>query len=400
MQVPSNPIVRAIAGVLLVAIGYCAVIRSVATALAKTDPIAASSLTLDARILGNAALFKLDRASDRKSRDKAVFQARRAIERDATVVSAAVAIGLAKGLNNDEKAGDTWLSYSDKLSRRDMRTQLYLIEKAVGKGDVTAALTHYDIALRTSETISSTLFPVLRAAVSSADVRSALARTLAQKPQWGTSFVADLAENGPDYDAAMLFFVEARRNGVSVDPSAEAALLNNLTRRGKIAAAWQYYVATHPDATSKLVRNAGFNPDISGSSPFDWQFTSGDGVTASLSGSVNAGMLEYSLAPTVGSTVAQQTIILPPGNYRLESTIISSSQPLGSGPYWTVQCIDGSILGKLEMGASAASVSHFATTIVVPTNCPTQVLNITVRSSDDVQGATGQIASVSIKRLN
>src|SRR3546814_1290750 len=65
----------------------------------------------------------------------------------------------------DQAKGERLLAYSQKLSRRDLRTQLMAIELAVAQGDISGALRHYDIALRTKKNAPELLFPVLTSAL-------------------------------------------------------------------------------------------------------------------------------------------------------------------------------------------------------------------------------------------
>ena len=46
--------------------------------------------------------------------------------------------------------GEALFHFASSLSRRDVPTQLWLIEDAVRKNDIPGALSHYDAALRSS----------------------------------------------------------------------------------------------------------------------------------------------------------------------------------------------------------------------------------------------------------
>ncbi|MES2096925.1 MAG: hypothetical protein V4459_09200 [Pseudomonadota bacterium] len=401
MKLPSSPGIRVLTTLALMIVGYCAVSRSFASAWANVDPVAAFRFSgQDARINARAALVMMQATKTASDREAAARLAGKSFQRDGTAVPAAVALGFYSALANDDNKGAAWFDYSEKLSRRDLPTQLYFIEKSVGDGDVGRALYHYDVALRTSESAGQTLYPVLKNALADPGIQMALAKTLARKPLWAPGFIGDVASTGPDYAAAAQLFIKVRRLKGEISPTSDVALISNLIAHGNMPVAWSYYTTIHPDAAGKLIRNADFNATRDLSSPFDWQLSSGDGVTADFSTIGDVSVLDYRLSPTVASEVAQQLVFLPAGKYRLVSTVIESSQPVGSGPFWELRCTDGRSLGKLELGQVASGVGRFAAEVIVPPDCAAQALVLTVRASDDVQGASGQVDSVSMARVN
>jgi hypothetical protein len=390
---------RALAAVCLLAVGYASLTRSIGSAYARVDPDLAGTVSgSDARIKGLIARSIAQRQHSTQEEARAVSLAQQALARDATVVTATVALGSISGLKGNERASDQWFEYAQVLSRRDLWTQLYFIEKSVQEGDISKAMSHYDIALRTSKAAPALLFPVLRGAVAEPAVRATLAKILAAKPLWSEDFVSELASNGPDFPAAASLFLETYRRGSPISASNEGVLLNNLTGQGRIAEAWGYYAARYSLGNSQSVRNQDFDPSVVRESPFDWRLSADSGVTVSLDPGGRIGILNYRVVPTVVAQVISQVILLRPGKYRLSSDLLSSSQPAGQGAYWLVECADGSPIARLELGGSDAH--RFEDSFTVLPGCSTQRLTLAVRSSDDVGGATGTIDSVSITKLN
>jgi len=389
-----------IAAVLL-AIGYCALARSAAVTVARADPnVALRIWGNDARIMASAAQRLVELGAEDTDRQKAVALAQRALLRDGTAVLAADTLGFSAGFANNEKLAAQWFAYSERLSRRDLRAQLYFIENAVSQGDINTALHHYDIALRTSEVSApTTLFPVLRAATSDQVVRRELAKTLAANPIWANSFLIDLTNNGPDFAAAAQLLTDIHRLGAPISTGLEAALLNNLVSRNNVGAAWRFYVELHPEAGRSLVRNGQFKTTNVENSPFDWQLPTNDGVSVELGVSNNRNVLDYRLSPTVTATVVRQLIFLQAGKYRLDSVVVASSHSLNDGSFWQVTCQDGRQIGKLEMGGPVTTPRRFSTEIGVPPGCPVQSIVLIVRASDDVAGATGQLGSIAVSRV-
>ncbi|QDZ06974.1 hypothetical protein FPZ24_05335 [Sphingomonas panacisoli] len=394
-------VIRCLIGLVLVGAGYLAIIRNVAAAWSKADPVSAMSVFGgDARVMARAAQVMMERPAANGSQAAAVALARKALSRDGTAVSAVDTLGLSAALAGNNSVANNWFAYSERLSRRDLPTQLYLLEKAVNDGNVKEALRHYDIALRSAnDSGTSLLFPILRNATSDPLIRRELAQTLRGKPIWSSGFLVDLVRNGPDYSAAAELLLDARRGGLPIEPDLDETLLGNLVARGETASAWQYYKSIHPAAARVLIRNGTFKSVGAASTPFDWQLVPGSGVSVELGAGQDDRGLDYRLSPTVVATVARQTLLLPPGRYRLDSVLREASQMLKSGPYWELKCGDERSLASLEMGGPIENSKKFSIDFTVPPKCETQSLALTVRASDDVQGATGLVDSVSVMRL-
>ncbi|MBN8816716.1 MAG: hypothetical protein J0J06_14870 [Sphingomonas sp.] len=390
---------RFLAAALLMAAGYMAITRNAASALARVDPIKARSLASDARIDGKAAFLLIQSGKTPADRTAADALAQKALTRDATVVSATVARALFFAMRGDETSSGVWFDYSEKLSRRDFTTQLYLIEKAVGEGNIDGALLHYDTAMRASYEATNVLYPILVAASGNPEVRQPLTRVLLGRPLWSSGLIAYLAANGTDYAAVGQLFLDLRRGGYAIPSETESVFLNNMVAHGKLTDAWRYYVATHPAERNSLIRNGDFQPAKMTNSPFEWQLSVGEGMDASLVPGGRNGVLDYHLYPAVGGTTAKQFTFAPAGKIRLQSVVAESSQEVGEGPYWELKCADGRAIGVLEIGKPRVAGQPYATELTVPGNCPVQLLSLIVRSSDDVQGATGQIDSVGLIRL-
>ena len=390
--------VRGAATLALIVTGYCAVTRSLAVALSQRDPVLALSVShSDARVKANAAQQLMQRAATDADRRQAKLLAEEAFAQDGTAVPAATTLALLAAVGGDSVLSKKWFAYAERLSRRDLPTQLFFIENYVSNGDIAGALHHYDIALRTSsERAPAVLYPILRNAITDDAVRHELAKTLAARPIWTENFVADLVNTGPNYVATAQLLVEARRRGAVFSRGLDDGLLDMLIRGGELPTAWHYYVATHPGAGRQPLRNTSFVVDGAGNSPFEWQVVAGDGMSASLGAADNGRTLEYRLSPTVGGPIVNQIVLLPGGKYRLSSTLTAASQDVGSGPYWQIRCIDSRPIAMLELGGPIERLRTFSTEFVVPSNCRALNLTLIGRSSDDIQGATGNVSSVSI----
>lgn len=104
--------------------------------------------------------------------------------------------------------------HSERLSRRNLITQLWAIEDAVARDDVAGALRHYDIALRTAPRMAEVLFPVLKSASTDPAIRTGLIRTLSGKPLWAGDFIDYVSDNSADPQATVSLLRGLQQAGV------------------------------------------------------------------------------------------------------------------------------------------------------------------------------------------
>jgi hypothetical protein len=282
------------------------------------------------------------------------------------------------------------MAYALRLSRRDLPAQLWAIEDAVGRGDVTAALANYDIALRTSRKAPELLFPVLSAAISNPEVRREAAGTLAARPIWAPAFVFYVAEGGPDPVATARLFRDLARVNYPVPGHEQAAVINALAVRNLTGEAWSYYASTHLGADRSRSRDPRFTADARNPSIFDWTPVDGDSASASIQPGRTGGSVDFTAPAAVGGMVLKQTQVLPPGRYRLIGGSSDIRQEADARPYWTLTCPDGRELGRVDVPSSTAT-GTFSGMFTVPADCLVQQLALVLRPSDAVGGTSGRI---------
>jgi hypothetical protein len=374
------------------AIGWSAVTHSLATALRARAPEQAHALAPgDARIAATlAAKWVLDR-SDPVKQAEATRLAREALLRDPTVVQAVTTLGLQADLRGDKEAARRLFAYSQILSRRDLTTQIWAIEDAVGRGDIAGALRHYDVALRTNRTAPDLLYPVLADAIGDAAIRAELVRTLAAKPAWGASFVDYVAVGGSDPQATASLFRSLGRTGVPVSARGRTALIGKLMARGEYEDAWAFYASVHPGADRRRSRDPRFTGDAQNPSPFDWFTVNDAGISTTIQRGEQGGIVDFSAPSSIGGPLLRQMQLLPAGRYVLSGRSAGINQPEASRPYWMLACLDGRELGRIILPNSGEGQARFAGQFIVPAACPAQYLSLVARPSDEVSGVSGQI---------
>jgi len=379
------------AGVL--AAGYFSVTHTLAQAVVKNKPaFAHAGAPWDGRTTAAFAASLAGENATSGDRVRADVLARQALRQDPTAVTAASTLGIDAQIRGDARAARRLFAYSERLSRRDLQTQLWQIETAVAAGDIPGALRHYDIALRTKTQSWDLLFPILASASADGQVRGPLIRTLASKPLWAEPFINDVAADPPDPQSASALFLELRRAGVSVPEGAHAHAISALLEGGFADGAWRHYAAIHRGVDQRRSRDPLFAGAGDAPTPFDWTPVNDGSVNTSIQRGDKGGLFDFSVPASLGGPLLRQVQMLTPGNYRISGHSSGIEQAPGSQPYWSLQCrADGRELARVALPNSSQAGGTFEGRMTVPDGCRVQVLVLMARASEAVSGLSGQI---------
>lgn len=381
-----------------VLVGYLSVSHTLAQVMVRTDPVTAHRLASgDGRITARFATFLSGADATPADRRRADMLARKALLNDALAVQAVSTLSLNAYLRGDVAQTRRLLAYSQKLSRRDLQTQLTAIEEAVARGDVAGALYNYDIALRTNTDSWELLFPVLEAAAIDPTIQAALVARLSRRPIWGDPFIAYTAAHSPDPQATAALLTKLRRAGLNIADGAVAPIINALIEKGALDQAWQYYAAGTPGAVRNSSRDPYFTGRTDAPSLLDWMPINDGSIATSIQRSDAGGVFDFAAPASIGGTLLRQVQLLLPGNYRITGVSSGIEQAVDTLPYWSLTCRkDGKELGRVVVPTSSRAEGRFEGRFVVPAECPVQVLTLIARPSDAVGGVTGQIKRVQL----
>lgn len=386
---PKEWALRFVLATVAAAFGYFSVTFTLAQVVVKRNPALAYRLApYDGRITADYATSLAGVDATAGDRAQADVLAKRALQQDPTAVAAAATLGVNADMRGDKAAARRYFSYAQKLSRRDLRTQLWMIEDAVQRDDIPGALHQYDMTLRVFPTLSDVLYPVLASASADPAIRRELVKTLAVKPAWSDSFVNYVASNSTQPKAVAALFFDLRRAGVTISEAARAGAVNVLLAGRELDAAWTYYTSIRPSADRRRSRDPRFAANLETPSPLDWNPINDGGLTASI----QSGIFDFAAPASFGGPMLQQLQLLPPGTYRLNGHSIAIEPAAGALPYWMLRCQNGRELGRVEVVARG----NFTGTFSVPADCPVQMLVLTARPSDAMSGLSGQFDRVEL----
>ena len=394
--------VRTVAGriaavVLLAGLATVAGQKSMAMVLAERAPDRA--LRFDATNAAAHVQKAMDLVSGEDSSpplDRVAYHSQQAILTDATQPSAAVGIGLVQEQQRKQKAATAAFAYAQALSRRNFPAQLWLIEDAVRRDDIPAALRHYDIAMRTSRASKTLLFPVLTNAIGDPAIVPPLAKIIAANPVWQEQFVQHAAQNAGDLDALASLLGAIRQNGGQVSDQAISTALSRFMNDEDVSGAWKLYASMNPQDARKTIRGGRFVQQPNYPSPFDWRL-SDDGEAVAEPRQIGAGTALYFAAPMDwGGTVASQTLHLSPGQHSLTGMAYGILLTDGQRPFFTLRCLETADTQRFELPRSDEQGKPFRWQFTIPSNCSFQSLQIELAPANTPEGVEGYVSNLSV----
>lgn len=323
-----------------------------------------------------------------------------ALRRDPTATPAAIARGLIADLRGDHPTARRWFRYADRLSKRDLLTQLWFIEDRVQAGDVPGALARYDLALRATPSSSSLLFPIMAQAASTAEVGPGLNALLRTRPTWGSSFVSYLISSSKDLEA----IVRTTMGVINRDPvngrDQLAALVGRLVSEGRYDLAWRVYQAFGRNRGSNAVVRDNTFSDMVPVSAFEWAYPDALSLSPEHGQEGGKSVLYVPANPDQDGEAARQLVKLGKGIWRLSAKVGANTQPPVDAPRLRVRCADAS--GRMLIDIpfpQTSSVSKIAGDFTAPANCSYAWLSIAVRQpTEPMPGARPFITDLALNR--
>jgi hypothetical protein len=327
-----------------------------------------------------------------------------ALQRELINGRAAAALASIAALRGDERVAERLFRFSETITRRDLFTQLWLLEAEVGRGDVERALVHYDRAMSVSISSWRLLLPTLANASAERRIAQAVAARLARRPNWWRAFADQFISTNPSPATAFPVVLSALRLNPD-DETDRHFLVRATSRLTEIRAydqAWSLYAAAtkQPASTRAMLRNGDFNVSTA-VPPFDWQLLDSGGLAAIIQpredGSPGNALYLSAQAGQSGE-VARQLLLLRPGVYVL-SGLAGGSGADSESPSLRIACAaDKTAITQSPLPTDTAQGRSFSLTFSIPSNCPAQWLLISTNAPLDTTAAPAWIDSLALRR--
>lgn len=326
--------------------------------------------------------------------------AAKALRRDPTAALAAITRGLIADQRGDHPMARHWFQYADRLSKRNLATQLWFIEELVRAGDVPGVLARYDLALRATPSSSAILFPIMTQASSTPEISHNLNVLLRTQPAWGSGFVSYLIKNSKDSDAV----VRITAGVINRDPvngrDQLTALVDRLVSDGRYDLAWRAYQAFGRNRGSLAAVRDGTFSDMAPVSAFEWTYPDTLSLRPEHGQESGKSVLYLPSNPDQDGEAAKQLVKLSAGTWKLSARIGASVQPLIDAPRLRLSCADMNSATLIDLPfPQTASASMLVGNFTAPATCGFAWLSIAIRQPAEPAPGTGpSITDVTLNR--
>lgn len=400
----AGPLVRGgILAILALALVYCVFVNAYVNVFHRTDPERALyMLPNDPMGLNTRGSFMLGDLGEKAAGSQELAKlARASLVMQALNPGALRLLGLSAAPGSFD-AGRPAMTLSDKMTRRDMLVQFWLIEEAVYREDVAGALLHYDSALRTSEESQQVLFPILTDALRDTALWAPFKPFIREPAPWLEDFTRYAVRNTkqPTVIASMIEQAGGLpRNVVFV--ALEGELLKRLVEGSSFADTAHFY-QTLPGSDPKVLSSATFSPNSIDErfTPISWELYNVAGATSTFLREDDGAPIELNIVVDTAFTgaISRKLLILAPGRYHLRTEQRLAAAAPGSNVTWEARCGNGNgpVLWSGET-ALAEQRRPVEGDILVPAGCPAVTLRLLANAGSGENGADITIGAIMLQ---
>lgn len=249
----------------------------------------------------------------------------------------------------------------ERLTRRDVVAQLWLIEDAVRRDDVAGVLRRYDAVLRTQADLRDPLLTKLVGQLGADPVRLGLARYADTRSPWFPNLLQLAGSKGHAQEAAALLSGLPTLPDTPLYRSAYAAVVTALVEGNGFAALHGLYPRL-PGASAGSLADLG-STGAEGYAPFRWSVTD----SAERAAREEADALAVRSEPFSIGSVASRLVLPPASPVALSWTVEAAGQgATGAGAYWAIRCRD---TGQLVYSPNLLGEPQGGGVLAVPHPC-------------------------------
>ncbi len=298
----------------------------------------------------------------------------------------------------DMQAAERAMSLSDAVSRRDAPTQLWLIERAVGREDVPGALEHYHRVMAVHPEMEQVLLPILANAISAPEVRNALAPYVARQTPWAIDMLETAAEKGASKDAALLLLPITQNIRTPAFQNALSRNLIALVQQGELPLALKLIGGVWPDLRQAAVsfpvttETADTRLGLLG-----WSLSNAGPIIAIPNG---AGGFEVTMQSLANGHVASRVVPVTGGtSFTFEHRAKALDGKSLGELKWQVLCLPVPKALVASKALSAAAVDSFKMQINVPAECKALSFELSARGADEGGSSSFVLEDLKLTKL-
>ncbi|MCJ2180443.1 hypothetical protein [Novosphingobium album (ex Hu et al. 2023)] len=286
---------------------------------------------------------------------------------------------------------------SEAMSRRNLLSQMWLVEDAVNRDDVHEVILHYDRAMRVSKESRQTLIPILVEAIAEPAILENLLPVLAERPSWSDEFAFMMSAKGND-PQAMSAVVAALKPDLS--RPGERRLVESILLRMVALNAEREAINTvnrlEGRAGSTRTMQGGDFEEVTGTLPFAWSLRKDENIHAFRSSVPTGGFgLWIETQEDMAGVAATQLVGLAAGRHALTGTAGRVPANIAGRPAIGILCEHGKVLGRFVLPPAGENGRSFRFEFDVPAqDCVTQWVKLEAAPEGDTNTWFDKLAIV------
>ena len=327
--------------------------------------------------------------------DAALVQAAKAVLSDSALDPASIWV-LANSDPADKARVEAGLRLAERVTRRDLATQLELMRTYATTQDARQALRHLDTAMSVYGENASELLLKTGAGLANPEFRALLSQYRGRT--WFKTMLnlAMNQGNEPVGTAAML--LEQNIGGEAVDVAQLPLLLTKLVAAGRTDLANS--VATKFGMNAAGAKVFGLAPATTDArfTPLSWQFEGAPGIDVAPT---DDGQLIINFSADTAGAILNRAMQLEPGSYVLEMTSRLSERSSGATDLsWSLGCFDGGrwlVVWSQRLQVTAQGQPE-RMNVQVPASCRQQIWRLSGTNSGNQTGAGVKVGGLNLLR--
>jgi tetratricopeptide (TPR) repeat protein len=336
-----------------------------------------------------------------KMNTNSVKLATKAIEQQALNAKAIRLLGYAADAEGNDTKAIEFMKMAEKISRRDLGTQLWLIEYYAKQNNAKATLNQYDILLTTKPETRQLLFSRLSSAIDDQGIRAELRRYFRQNRPWMAGFLSYAIGDVESPLGLVNLIVEARGfpKGASSQEQ-EQSLLGRLVNEKKFGEARRLYDVIAGANLTRFINPAFDDTDRdSRFGAMGWQISSDPDASGAFVQGKKASDLTLSIFARASTTriAASRLLYLTPGRYGFGAKVSQLERGSGGNVRFQLRCVNGD--ADTTIWTFDADPKNRPPVIDVPETCSVQFLDIVASGGKAQSGIEATIAGIAIARL-
>lgn len=279
------------------------------------------------------------------------------------------------------------INLSERMSRRDLLAQLWLIENSVAENDIDAALRHYDIVIRAKPEMQNILFEQLSDALSEPAVRISMAHYITPNNIWLPHFLSYVVgqDLSPLNVARTIMLAGGMPDTITLRNLAPE-ILRRFGERGEYRYAREYYRKVIARGDGALA-SWGFLPEAIDPSHgfFAWRPATTPGLNGAFEPNhqSNETVFRALLSDLQPGTLLRKTLMLPPGRYKINPPRVALTSGIQAPALsWRLACLpeNASVQSMMSAVQSSVQIDCDAQTIELRLDEPTgnQIIDISI----------------------